>query len=222
MRKPRSRAKPTGSGDGAERVRAVRAVRSVCVYCGSSLGADPAYAAAAQALGRSLAGNGIRLVYGGGSFGLMGEIARATLAAGGQITGVIPKFLSEYELAFREAQDIRVTETMHERKQVMFEESDAFVALPGGVGTLEELVEQITWAQIGRHKKPLALLDVGGYWTPLVALLDHMRRSGFIRAELDVELLVLDSPEEVVAALERRANALAATAPVDLSIVRKL
>lgn len=152
----------------------------------------------------------------------MGEVARATLAAGGHVTGIIPEFLSELELTFRDAQQVHVTRTMHERKQLMFEKSDAFVALPGGIGTLEEFVEQMTWAQVGRHRKPLALLNTANYWSPFITLLQHMRQEGFVRPQLEVDLLVVDQPEEVVPALQKHAAMLAELPPVDLSIVRQM
>src|SRR5262245_48815214 len=130
---------------------------SICVYCGSADGADPAYAAAAAEFGKLLAQSGIRLVYGGGSVGLMGIVARNVMSAGGEVTGIIPQFLLEREVMLKEVTELVVTPDMHERKRIMFERSDAFVALPGGIGTLEETVEMLTWAQLGRHAKPVAL-----------------------------------------------------------------
>src|SRR4051812_23643351 len=147
-------------------------IQSICVYCASGPGTDPAYIEAAKAFGRTLAENRIRLVYGGGSVGLMGAIADAVLEHGGAITGVIPEFLMNREHMMLRAQERIVTRDMHERKRIMFERADAFVALPGGVGTLEELVEQITWAQLGRHKKPILIANIRNFWDPLCALLD--------------------------------------------------
>ena len=135
-------------------------IKSICVYCASGPGTNPAYVAAAKDLGRILAENGIRLIYGGGSVGLMGAIADAVLDSGGEITGIIPEFLMNREHMLLRAQERIVTRDMHERKRIMFERADAFVALPGGVGTLEELVEQITWAQLGRHKKPILIANI--------------------------------------------------------------
>jgi uncharacterized protein (TIGR00730 family) len=173
-------------------------LQTICVYCGSGPGKNPAFLQAARSFGKILAENGIGLVYGGGSIGLMGELARSVLGNGGTVTGVIPEFLVEREHMLREAQDLVVTKDMHERKRIMFERSDAFVALPGGVGTLEELVEQLTWSQLGRHKKPILVVNVHGFWDPLCALLDHMQALEFIRAGLTVDLLVADSVEQIL------------------------
>src|ERR1700674_2842292 len=180
-------------------------IRRVCVYCGSGPGADPAFVAGARALGKIFAQNNVRLIYGGGSIGLMGEIASAVLDHGGEVTGVIPEFLKERELALKRVQEMIVTPNLHQRKQLMFDHADAFVALPGGIGTLEELVEQLTWAQLGRHKKPILILNIGGFWDPLCALLDHMRRLEFIRPDLGVKLLVADRVEDVLPKLRAAA-----------------
>ena len=156
-------------------------VGAVCVYCGSGPGTNPAYVKAARTLGTALAGSAIELVYGGGGMGLMGEVARATIAGGGKVTGIIPDFLSEREHMLLEVQELIVTGDMHERKRLMFERSDAFVALPGGIGTLEELVEQLTWSQLGQHRKPIVLDNINGFWDPFLELLRHMRSQQFIR-----------------------------------------
>ena len=177
------------------------AVRSICVYCGSSAGRIPAYAEAARSLGRLMAGRGIGLVYGGGGLGLMGEVARAVLDHGGRVSGIIPAFLTEREHMLREVTDLVVVADMHERKRLMFERSDAFVALPGGIGTLEELVEQLTWAQLGRHNKPIVLFNADGFWAPFMALLDHLRREAFIRPAMDVRFSAADSAEAVLEAV---------------------
>ncbi len=174
------------------------AIRNVCVYCGSGDGDDPRFAEAAEALGRALAAAGIGLVYGGGGEGLMGRVARATLAGGGYVTGIIPSFLVRKEHALTDAQEVLVVDNMHERKQAMYERADAFVALPGGIGTLEELVEQMTWAQLGRHKKPILIADVAGFWRPLLALIAHMNDSGFIRRGFELRYLVAEKIEDVV------------------------
>jgi uncharacterized protein (TIGR00730 family) len=181
-------------------------IRSICVYCGSSPGTDPAFAAAARQFGRILAENGVRLVYGGGSVGLMGELATSVLDHGGRVTGIIPDFLVARERVLREAQEIVMTRDMHERKWLMFDKADAFVALPGGIGTLEELVEQLTWAQLGRHKKPILIANVAGFWDPLCALLDHMRDLEFIRAEFSVDLLVTRRVEDILPMLMEAAR----------------
>ncbi len=176
------------------------------MYCGSGPGTDPRFVKAAHAFGGILADNDIGLVYGGGSVGLMGAVAAATLARGGRVTGIIPEFLSHRERPFADAQELIVTRDMHERKRIMFERSDAFVALPGGVGTLEELVEQLTWAQLGRHKKPILAANIGGFWDPLCALLDHMRALAFIRNGMSVNLLVADRVEDIVPRLQEAAR----------------
>jgi uncharacterized protein (TIGR00730 family) len=173
-------------------------VRSICVYCGSGPGNNPAYIDAARTLGRSLAENGIRLVYGGGGLGLMGEVARATLGAGGEVTGIIPEFLVAREHMLEEVTDLLVTEDMHQRKKLMFERSDAFVALPGGIGTLEELVEQLTWSQLGQHNKPIVVANIADFWTPFLGLLEHMRTEAFIRAGLEVRLNAVAEADEIV------------------------
>jgi hypothetical protein len=178
-----------------------RPERAVCVYCGSGHGNNPAYAAAARILGHNLAEAGIGLVYGGGSLGLMGEVARATLEAGGHVTGIIPTFLTEREHMLKDVNDLIVTRDMHERKQLMFDHSSAFVALPGGVGTLEELVEQLTWSQLGRHAKPIVVANVADFWTPFLNLLAHMRNETFIRPGLEVRFTVVDEARQIVPAL---------------------
>ena len=178
---------------------------SICVYCGSGTGADPAYTEAARTLGRTMAESDLRLVYGGGSVGLMGTVARAVLDAGGAVTGIIPRFLQNRERRMDDLTETIVTEDMHARKMLMFERADAFVALPGGVGTLEELVEQMTWVQLGRHQKPVLIANIGGFWDPLIELLDHMKRERFIRSGMEVSCLVADRAEDVVPVLKRAA-----------------
>jgi uncharacterized protein (TIGR00730 family) len=177
-------------------------LRRICVYCGSGPGSDPAFIQAARAFGTILAERGIGLVYGGGSVGLMGEIANAVLDHGGDAIGIIPGFLQNREHAMRRGQLI-ITKDMHERKQRMFEEADAFVALPGGVGTLEEVVEQMTWAQLGRHKKPILLANIKKFWDPLYALLDHMKELQFIRPGLNVNYLVAERVEDIIPMLTK-------------------
>ncbi|HEY0327797.1 MAG TPA: TIGR00730 family Rossman fold protein [Rhodopseudomonas sp.] len=184
-------------------------IKTVCVYCGSGAGTNPRFIETAIAFGRQLALSGIGLVYGGGSIGLMGAVAKATLDHGGTVTGIIPSFLTKKENMLDRVQELIVTDDMHERKRLMFERSDAFVALPGGIGTLEELVEQLTWQQLGRHKKPILIANVDGFWEPLLALLDHMRDTAFIRPNLTVELLQADAVEQILPMLR---DAAAATA----------
>ena len=181
-------------------------IRTVCVYCGSGPGTDRAYMEAARAFGEILAHEGVGLVYGGGSRGLMGAVATSVLDHGGRVTGVIPEFLQNREQTLKRAQEVIVTPDMHVRKQTMFDRADAFVALPGGIGTLEELVEQLTWAQLGRHKKPILILNIKGFWDPFCSLLDHMRALDFIRLELGVTLLVAERPDEILPKLRAAAG----------------
>jgi uncharacterized protein (TIGR00730 family) len=189
---------PTGFGEGITRTDLTR----ICVYCGSSLGTDPLFVRLADDLGRDMARRGIGLVYGGGDVGLMGTVARAVLEGGGHVTGIIPEFLRARENMLEDVQDTLVVPDMHTRKSAMFERADAFVALPGGIGTLEELVEQMTWAQLGRHSKPILLLNANGFWKPLLTLIAHMRSHGFIRPGLELEYLVAEKVEDVVPMLE--------------------
>jgi uncharacterized protein (TIGR00730 family) len=159
-------------------------LRSLCVFCGSRSGNRPAYAEAARKTGAMIARNGWRLVYGAGDVGIMGEVARAAMTAGAQTLGVIPTHLLGRESQGRDRTSLVVTEDMHERKKVMFMNSDAVVVLPGGAGSLDEFFEVLTWAQIGLHRKPILLLDVDGYWGPLLALVDHVIAEGFADATL--------------------------------------
>jgi len=173
-------------------------IGTVCVYCGSGAGNNPRFVEAAATFGKILAESGIRLVYGGGSIGLMGAIATAALDHGGSVTGIIPEFLNTRERMLSRVQELIVTPDMHERKRLMFERSDAFVALPGGVGTLEELVEQLTWQQLGRHSRPVLLANIDGFWEPLIALLTHMRATQFIRPGFSIEVLKADRVEDIL------------------------
>ncbi len=181
------------------------AIKKICVYCGSGSGADPAFTQAARRFGILLADNRIGLVYGGGSVGLMGELANAVLDHGGNVVGVIPQFLTGREHAMTRG-EIIVTRDLHERKQTMFERADAFVALPGGVGTLEEVVEQMTWAQLGRHKKPILLANINGFWDPLCVLLEHMENLHFIRPAIPVHYLVAGRVEDILPKLMEAAG----------------
>ncbi|HUZ66317.1 MAG TPA: TIGR00730 family Rossman fold protein [Beijerinckiaceae bacterium] len=181
-------------------------IRNVCVYCGSSEGTDPAFVTAAHALGREIVAAGARLVYGGGKGGLMGAVARSVLDHGGHVTGIIPDFLRDRELMLEEAQDLRVVPDMHARKRLMFDAADAFVALPGGVGTLEELVEQLTWVQLQRHRKPVLIADIAGFWRPLLALFEHMREKGFIRSDIEVSYLVAERVADIMPMLAAAAS----------------
>jgi uncharacterized protein (TIGR00730 family) len=180
-------------------------IKTVCVYCGSGPGTNPRFVEAATALGKSFAENGISLVYGGGSVGLMGAVAKSVRDHGGAVIGIIPDFLVSRENAMARGQELIVTPDMHERKRLMFERSDAFVALPGGVGTLEELVEQLTWQQLGRHSKPVLLANIDGFWEPLLALLAHMRETEFIRPTLAVEILKAERVDDILPRLRAAA-----------------
>jgi uncharacterized protein (TIGR00730 family) len=182
-------------------------IKSICVYCASGPGKNPVFVEAAKSFGRVLAEHGIRLVYGGGAVGLMGAVAESVLDHGGNVTGIIPEFLVDREHMLARVQERVITRDMHERKREMFERADAFVALPGGIGTLEELVEQMTWAQLGRHKKPILILNTDKFWDPLCALLDHMESLAFIRPGLSVKYLVADRVEEILPKLVEAARA---------------
>jgi uncharacterized protein (TIGR00730 family) len=179
-------------------------VRAICVFCGASAGNDPVFVAAAEGLGRAIAGSGRALVFGGSKSGLMGAVADAALGAGGHVTGVIPRGLAEKELAHESLTELRVVASMHDRKAAMADLSDAFVALPGGLGTLEELFEVWTWAQLGLHTKPVALLQVGGFFDPLLQFLDAAVARGFLRPEYRELLIVDDDPVSLRARLEAR------------------
>ncbi|CAN7239169.1 TIGR00730 family Rossman fold protein [Neorhizobium sp. LjRoot104] len=179
-------------------------IRSICVYCGSQPGRDPAYIAAGRALGKSIAAHGLRLVYGGGTKGIMGAVAAGVLSNGGQVTGIIPEFLVDMEAtrhSLGQLDELIVTEDMHARKHKMFERADAFVTLPGGIGTLEEIVEIMTWAQLGRHEKPMVFANIGGFWDPMLDLITHMREQGFIHRAHLVQPLVIADVEEIVPAI---------------------
>jgi uncharacterized protein (TIGR00730 family) len=178
-------------------------MRRVLVFCGSSPGRLPAYVAAAGALGDELAAQGLGLVYGGAQVGIMGAVADAVLAAGGEVTGVIPRMLVDREVAHPGLTDLRVVETMHQRKALMESLADGVIALPGGFGTLEELFELLTWAQLGIHSKPVALLNVAGYWDQLLAFIDHMVNERFLRQQQREALLVADSPAELLARMNQ-------------------
>jgi uncharacterized protein (TIGR00730 family) len=181
-------------------------MKSVCVYCGSGPGRDPQHEASAKTLGRLMAENGVELVYGGGGNGLMGTVARSVLENGGKVVGIIPEFLVRRESMLETVQEHIVVEDMHTRKRLMFERADGFIALPGGIGTLEELVEQLTWAQLGRHHKPIMIANVGGYWDPLLAMFEHMTAHAFIRESLWVPYLVAERIEDVLPAMEDAAE----------------
>ena len=178
-------------------------IKSICVYCGSQAGNNSIFMESAQILGESMAQNGIRLVYGGGDRGIMGAVSDAVRNNGGLITGVIPDFLIKVEgerTVDSDDEDLVITTNMHERKQKMFEEADAFIALPGGIGTLEEIVEIMTWAQLDRHTKPILLLNVNGFWDPLLELLEHMKSAGFLHHSEKLQPIVVERAEDILLA----------------------
>ena len=179
-------------------------IRSICVYCGSSPGRGETYLEAGRSLGRSIASHGLRLVYGGGTKGIMGAVASGTREAGGKVMCIIPRFLMNKEAtesALQRLDELVITDDMHQRKHRMFEESDAFVALPGGIGTVEEIVEIMTWAQLGRHRKPIVYGNIGGFWNPMLTLIDHMRAEGFVHTAHLVQPLVVDTADGIVPAI---------------------
>jgi len=188
-------------------------ISNVCVYCGSSPGNNPRFIEAATDFGRILAENKINLVYGGGSFGLMGALATSVLDHGGTVTGIIPEALVARERALKRVQEMVVTRDMHERKRLMFERSDAFVALPGGIGTLEELVEQLTWAQLAHHKKPIVLCSIDSFWTPLLVALTRMAAAGFVYNSGILDDVVSDDVAGILPLIRRKLAAAAANPP---------
>lgn len=190
--------------------------KRVCVFCGSSAGLSKRYAEAARATGRAIAASGFGLVYGGGRVGLMGHLADAALAAGGEVVGVIPKALFERELGHTGVTELRVVRSMHERKAVMADLSDAFLALPGGFGTLDEFCEVLTWAQLGLHRKPCGLLNIDGFFDPLLALFDRAVRDGFLAKAHRALVIVGSQPEILLETLLARVTPAEATAPRSL------
>lgn len=182
-------------------------VKAVCVFCGSRMGEDPAHGAAGRALGRALAQKDVTMVYGGGGIGLMAETARATIEAGGRVTGVIPEFLRAYEVGVVEGATELVVEGMHERKAKMFEISDAFVILPGGLGTLDEAIEITTWKQLQQHNKPIIFVNVNGYWDPFAALIDRVVDGGFGHHKVKDLYQIVDTVEDVFTAIEQAPDA---------------
>ena len=188
----------------------MKSIRSLCVFCGSRVGADPAYAAGAERLGRGLAERGVRLIYGGGSIGLMGVVMQSVLDHGGEVTGVIPEFLMRREVGNPALTELVVVDSMHERKQRMFELADAFAVLPGGLGTLDETIEIITWQQLRLHAKPIGLLSIAGYWQVYEALIDRIVDQGFADAGIRDLFIVEEDVESLLGALADRAYAQAA------------
>lgn len=200
-------------------------IRSICVYCGSSPGSSPIYLEAGRTLGQAIAAAGLTLVYGGGLKGVMGAVANGAVEAGGHVTGIIPRFLIRKEAGDEAGLDhldeVILTEDMHERKHAMFERSDAFVALPGGIGTVEEIVEIMTWAQLGRHQKPMVFGNVAGFWNPMLALIDHMKAEGFIHSQHMVRPLVVQDAGQIVPAILEAARK-TADAQGDQAIIERM
>jgi uncharacterized protein (TIGR00730 family) len=179
-------------------------IQSVCVYCGSSPGRNPVYAASARQLGAAIAAHGLRLTYGGGTKGIMGAVSDAVLENGGKVLGIIPRFLMNKEAVeseLSELSELIITDNMHERKHALFENADAFIALPGGIGTVEEIVEIMTWAQLGRHKKPMVFANIAGFWDPMIALIEHMRAEGFIHSGHLMRPLVIADVDKIIPAV---------------------
>jgi uncharacterized protein (TIGR00730 family) len=193
-------------------------IRSVCVFCGSAPGRDPGHLDDARAFGRLVAGAGLTLVYGGGGIGLMGACARAALEAGGRVLGVIPAFLRTPELALEDA-DLEVVATMHERKAVMFERADAFAILPGGVGTMEEVIELLSWARLNLHRKPVVFLDTEGYWGPLFAAIDHTVAEGFTPQVFTALYRGVATVEELIPAMRDMAQSTAERGPTPIALI---
>ncbi|MBB1248164.1 TIGR00730 family Rossman fold protein [Rhizobium sp. G21] len=195
-------------------------IRSICVYCGSQPGRDPSYMEAGRALGKSIAEHGMRLVYGGGTRGIMGAVASGVLSHGGKVIGIIPEFLMDKEASrhsLGSLTELVVTEDMHQRKHRMFEEADAFVTLPGGIGTLEEIVEIMTWGQLGRHRKPMVFANINQFWDPMLELLNHMSGQGFIHTSHLVKPLVIDRIEDIIPSIVDAAKTHAEGDPALLS-----
>lgn len=178
-------------------------MKSLCVYCGSRAGDDPSFADAARFIGKEAAGRGWRIVYGGGKLGLMGTTAGAARDAGGKVFGIIPDFLVDME-GVLDGVDHVIVKTMHERKMMMFEESDAILTLPGGIGTLEEVIETLSWARLALHRKPIIFLNVDGFWTPLKALFEHIVDRGFAAPELLGDMIYVDRAEDVFPMLAKK------------------
>jgi uncharacterized protein (TIGR00730 family) len=182
-------------------------LRTICVYCGSGPGQNPAYITAAEALGRICAQQNIKIIYGGANIGIMGAVAQSCIDAGGYVTGILPEFWENSDEKHTGLSELIITKTMHERKQMMYELSDGFVAMPGGVGTLEELIEMMTWGQLGHHAKPIVLGSIDGFWQPLISLLDHMIADEFIRDGMMISYEVAERAEDILPKLRMQNSA---------------
>lgn len=184
-------------------------INSICVYCGSSPGNEAAFVEAGETLGAAIAKAGLELIYGGGTNGVMGAVGLSALKNGGKVGAIIPKFLTNREStadALRIFDDLTVTETMHERKHAMFQRSDAFVALPGGIGTVEEIVEIMTWAQLGQHRKPMVFANILGFWNPMLSMIEHMEKVGFLHSRHLIQPIVVDRVEDIIPAIRNAAR----------------
>ncbi|WFR96332.1 TIGR00730 family Rossman fold protein [Rhizobium tumorigenes] len=200
-------------------------IQSICVYCGSRPGRDPAHMEAGRALGKAIAESGLRLVYGGGTKGIMGAVASGVLSNGGQVTGIIPEFLVDMEAtrhSLGQLDELIITPDMHTRKHRMFERADAFVALPGGIGTLEEIVEIMTWAQLGQHEKPMVFANINGFWDPMMELIRHMTGEGFVHTAHRVQPMVIDAVADIVPAVLAHAAETKAGRAGDESVISKM
>jgi uncharacterized protein (TIGR00730 family) len=200
-------------------------IRSICVYCGSSPGRSEIYIKAGHVLGRTIAQAGLRLIYGGGTKGVMGAVADGAIRAGGKVTGIIPRFLMNKEAtgpALERLDELIVTDNMHQRKHSMFEKSDAFVALPGGIGTVEEIIEIMTWAQLGHHRKPIVFGNINGFWDPMLGLIDHMTAEGFIHTSHLVKPLVINEADAIVPAILVSGSSVDAPTEGDQSVIDKM
>lgn len=197
-------------------------LETVCVFCGSGKGENPAFAKAAHALGKALASTNTRLVYGGGDLGLMGVVARSALDHGGHVIGIMPDFLHTRERMLADVHELVIVDTMHERKHMMFERADAFVALPGGIGTLEEFVEQLTWSQLGQHRKPIVLVNIHGFWDPLLELFERMTGHNFIRSGFELKMSVAETADDILPVLRDALEQLGAAPVPDSHVTDKL
>jgi uncharacterized protein (TIGR00730 family) len=181
-------------------------IKSLCVYCGSSINVDENFKTLAHDMGKILAENNIRLVYGGGKAGLMGIIADSVMTHGGEVTGIIPSHISDREIQHKGLTELHIVDSMHVRKQMMVDHSDAFLVLPGGVGTLDETCEIMTWRQLGIHDKPIVVADIKGYWTPFITMIDHIIEQGFMRPDDKNVMSVVKTLEEILPAIENAPN----------------
>lgn len=200
-------------------------IRSICVYCGSRPGRDPSYIAAGRELGKAIADSGLRLVYGGGTKGIMGAVASGVLSNGGQVTGIIPEFLVDMEAtrhSLAQLDELIITPDMHTRKHLMYERADAFVALPGGIGTLEEIVEIMTWAQLGQHEKPMIFANINGFWDPMMQLIRHMTEEGFVHTAHRVQPKVIDKVADIVPAILKEAAEIHGNRAGEDAVIAKL